>query len=225
MFIKIAHRGASKKEPENTMRSFRRALSLGFTFIECDAHVCKTGELVVMHDETVNRTTNGRGKIHHKTFKELLELDDGKGEHIPKLQQVVELVHGKARLDIELKGKGTGAAVAYMLAGYYAAGWKPSDFFITSFSKKELLSFRKIDEVTQVGYLVGLNIFGVICFAKKIHAHSINPSYYQVTEHFVRRAHKNGFKVFVYTVDTHEGAEKMKAMGVDGVFSDCPDEI
>lgn len=225
MFFKIAHRGASKKEPENTLRAFRRALSIGSTFIECDVHICKSGELVVMHDETVNRTTNGKGKIHKKTYKELIALDDGRGEHIPKIQEVIELIHRKAKLNIELKGKGTGSAVARMLAGYYASGWKVGDFFVSSFSKKELVEFRKLDDFTPVGYLLAMNFFGSITFAKRIHAYSINPNIHFVTKHFVTKAHKNGFKVFVYTVDTPEDSKKMKEIGVDGIFSDCPDEV
>ncbi|RJQ26629.1 glycerophosphodiester phosphodiesterase [Candidatus Parcubacteria bacterium] len=225
MFLKIAHRGASKKEPENTLRSFRRALSLGSTFIECDVHICKTGELVVMHDETVDRTTNGRGKIHNKTYQELLALDDGVGEHVPRLQEVIELVHNKARINIELKGRGTGHVLAYTLAAYYSAGWKLGDFFISSFSRRELRAFRKLDRETPVGYLLTVNMFGAIHFAKKINAYSVNPNVHRVTKHFVNKAHKNNLKVFVYTVDTPEQAKKMKEMGVDGVFSDCPEEI
>lgn len=225
MFFKIAHRGGSKKEPENTLRAFRRALSLGFTFIECDVHLCKTGELVVMHDDTVTRTTNGRGKIKNKTYSELVALDDGRGEHIPRLQQVIELLHGKARLNIELKGAGTGSAVAYMLAAYYAAGWRKSDFIVSSFSRRELKKFRKFDDITQVAYLLGVNMFGAIRFAKKIHAYSINPNIHRVSEHFVKKVHRNGFRVFVYTVNTKKDVDKMRAIGVDGVFSDCPDEI
>jgi len=225
MFLKIAHRGASKKEPENTLRSFRRALELNVSMIECDAHLCKTGELVVMHDNTVDRTTDGKGRIHTKTFAELKVLDDGKGEHIPKLQEVIELINRKAQLNIELKGKGTGFAVAKMLAMYFGMGWKHSDFVVSSFSRRELREFRESDAKTSIGYLIFVNIFGSIHFAKKINAYSINSNFKMTTGRFVEKAHKNGLKVFVYTVDTKEDAKKMKELGVDGVFSDCPEEI
>jgi len=225
MFLKIAHRGASKQEPENTLRSFRRALALNVSMIECDAHLCKTGELVVMHDNTVNRTTNGKGKIYKKTFKELKKLDDGKGEHIPKLQDVIELIDRKIRLNIELKGKGTGWAVAMMLQMYYGMGWRHGDFVVSSFSRRELRKFRKIDTRTPVGYLIYINIFGSLHFAKKINAYSINLNSNYVKKRFVDRAHKKGLKVYVYTVNTKEDAQKMKELGVDGVFSDCPEEI
>ncbi|MFA5870699.1 MAG: glycerophosphodiester phosphodiesterase family protein [Candidatus Paceibacterota bacterium] len=225
MFLKIAHRGASKEEPENTLRSFRRALELNISMIECDAHLCKTGELVVIHDNTVNRTTNGKGRIHNKTYSELKALDDGKGEHIPKLQEVIELISRKVCLNIELKGKGTGAAVATMLTMYYGMGWRPSDFVVSSFSRRELRAFRKIDAKTPIGYLIFVNIFGSIHFAKKIKAYSINPNFKMVTKNFINKAHKKGLKVYAYTVDTKEDADRMKELGVDGVFSDCPDKI
>ncbi len=225
MFLKIAHRGASKKEPENTLRSFRRALRMNVSMIECDAHLCKTGELVVMHDNTIDRTTNGKGKIHNKTFDELRKLNDGMGEHIPKLQDVIELINRETRLNIELKGRGTGWAVATMLQMYYGMGWRHSDFVVSSFSRRELRAFRKIDTKTPVGYLIYANIFGSIYFAKKINAHSINPNIKHAKKRFIDRAHRMGLKVYVYTVDTKEDAQKMKSLGVDGVFSDCPDEI
>lgn len=225
MFLKIAHRGASKKEPENTLRSFRRALELGVSMIECDAHLCKTGELVVIHDNTVDRTTNGKGRIHNKTFSELKTLDDGKGEHIPKLQDVIELINRKTRLNIELKGRGTGWAVATMLQMYYGMGWRHNDFVVSSFSRRELRAFRKIDTKTPVGYLIYTNIFGSIRFAKKISAYSINPNIKHAKKRFIESAHRKGLKVYVYTVDTKEDARRMKELGVDGVFSDCPDEI
>ena len=81
--LKIGHRGAMGHEPENTLRSFKKALALNVDAIELDVYVCKTGELVVIHDDKIDRTTNGTGYTEDKTFTELRQLDAGKGELIP----------------------------------------------------------------------------------------------------------------------------------------------
>src|SRR5690242_11883524 len=89
----IGHRGASGYEPENTLASFKEALALGVDMIELDVYVIKTGELVVMHDSTVNRTTNGTGRVEALSLKELRQLDAGAGEKVPLLSEVLDLVN------------------------------------------------------------------------------------------------------------------------------------
>ena len=89
--LKIGHRGAPRNEPENTLRSFKKALSLNVDMIECDVHLTKDGQVVVIHDPTVERTTNGKGKVKGFTLKEIKRLDAGKGEKIPTLEEIVKL--------------------------------------------------------------------------------------------------------------------------------------
>ncbi len=107
MVLKIGHRGAMGYEPENTLRSFQKALDLGVDMIELDVYLCKTGELVVIHSDKLSRTTDGRGFVRNMSFKELEEMDAGKGEKIPSLQQVLDLIDKKTIVNIELKGPGT----------------------------------------------------------------------------------------------------------------------
>jgi glycerophosphoryl diester phosphodiesterase len=109
--LNVAHRGASAYEPENTLRAFRRAIELGADMSELDAHLSKDGHVMIMHNATVEKTTNGRGAIREMTLAELKRLDAGKGEQIPTLPEVIELVRGKNGLYIELKGEGTPPAV------------------------------------------------------------------------------------------------------------------
>ena len=104
MVVKVGHRGAAGHEPENTLRSFRKALDLGADMVELDVHLCGTGELVVIHDETVDRTTDGSGSVRDMPFHELRGLDAGKGERIPTLREVLDLLEGRAGVNIELKG-------------------------------------------------------------------------------------------------------------------------
>jgi glycerophosphoryl diester phosphodiesterase len=114
-YLAVAHRGASAYEPENTLRSFRRAIELGADMSELDVHLSKDGQVVVIHNATVDHTTNGHGAVRELTLTELQSLDAGKGEAIPTLQQVIDLVRSKQGLYIELKGEGTPPAVVDLL--------------------------------------------------------------------------------------------------------------
>jgi glycerophosphoryl diester phosphodiesterase len=107
----IAHRGASDKNPENTLIAFERALELKADGVECDVHLSADGEVVVIHDPTVDRTTNGHGEVEGMTLEELRQLDAGAwkhsryaGQRIPTLREVIELVRGRAQLFVEIKG-------------------------------------------------------------------------------------------------------------------------
>ena len=105
--LKISHRGACGYEPENTLASFKKAIEINADMIELDVHVCKTGEVVVIHDEKVNRTTNGKGYVSQKNLESLKKLDAGKGKKIPTLIEVLDLVNKRVKVNIELKGKKT----------------------------------------------------------------------------------------------------------------------
>jgi glycerophosphoryl diester phosphodiesterase len=114
-YLVVAHRGASAYEPENTLRAFRRAIEMGAEMSELDAHLSKDGHVIVMHNASVEATTNGHGAIRDMTLAELKRLDAGKGEQIPTLPEVIDLVKGKHGLYIELKGEGTPPVVTKIL--------------------------------------------------------------------------------------------------------------
>ncbi|MCK4374153.1 MAG: glycerophosphodiester phosphodiesterase, partial [Candidatus Brocadiae bacterium] len=108
----VGHRGAAGVEPENTLRGFRLAVELGADWTECDVHLTKDGRPVVMHDETVDRTTDGEGPVDSFSWAELRKLDAGgwfageyAGERVPGLEEVLEFARGKARLCVEIKGR------------------------------------------------------------------------------------------------------------------------
>lgn len=102
----VGHRGAPRQAPENTLLSFRRAMEIGVDWIEFDLHRSKDGALVVIHDDTVDRTTNGHGKVRDMTFGQLEKLDAGNGEKIPSLEQVISLARGRVKMDMEIKEEG-----------------------------------------------------------------------------------------------------------------------
>ena len=110
----VGHRGAPMEEPENTLRSFRRALELGVAAVELDVQLTRDGRLAVIHDETLDRTTNGHGPVQDFTLAELQKLDAGQGEPIPALEEVLELTRGRAQSaggNETARGHGSPAAV------------------------------------------------------------------------------------------------------------------
>lgn len=224
--IKLGHRGARGHEPENTLRSFKKAMELGANMIEFDVHVCSSGEVVVIHDEELERTTNGKGKVAEKTLIELKELDAGKGEKIPTLEEILDFIDRKCRLDIELKGKGTPKPVADILEKSLEQGWKPGDFLVTSFEHETLLKpFH--DECPKIP--IGL-LFRKIPedFADKalaMDAELVALYHKNVTPETIKKAHSKGLKVIVWTVNEKEDMDKLKRWGADGIGSDFPDRL
>ena len=220
-FLCIGHRGARGHEPENTLRSVRRALELGAHGIEIDVRAAD-GELVVIHDAKLDRTTNGRGDVSRKSFAELRALDAGQGERIPTLREVFETVDRRAFINIELKGRRTAGPVGALIAEFVEQrGWRCEDFLVSSFFHTELRAVgdRRIPIallLTRPSRLYALS-------ARHVRACAVNPALRFVTQRFVEDAHRRGLKVFVYTVNEPADIARMREWGVDGVFTDFPE--
>ncbi len=224
-FLCIGHRGACGYEPENTLRSFRRALDLGADGLELDVQL-SGGELVVFHDAKLERTTNGRGPLRRKSFADLRRLDAGHGEQIPTLREVIDTVARRAFLNIELKGRRTARPVAALLAEYLARGWEPNDFLISSFLRRELKDFREAaDSRIPLGLLLVRPTRLWLRSARALGVSAVHPPLRYVRAGLVEKAHEHGLEVFVYTVNTPESIARMRSLGVDGVFTDFPDRI
>lgn len=224
--LRIAHRGASGYEPENTLISFRKALELGADGAEFDVHLSKDGKVVVIHDSLVNRTTNGKGFVSRKTLQELQELDAGNGEKIPTLQEVLDLIKKKMQVHIELKGKNTASPVAAIIEEYVKRKkWEYSDFFVSSFNHAELSAFKKLLPQVKIGALIiGIKI-QLDTYKKKLDAYSVNMLYKFARKSVIEEAHEKGLKVFVYTVNNVREMKRMKELGVDGIFTNYPDRM
>jgi len=226
MVLRIGHRGAAGHEPENTLRSFSRALGIGVDMIEFDVHICASGEIVVIHDETVERTTNGTGHVSDLTYLELRDLDAGLGEIIPTLEDVFDLVLGHSMLNIELKGDGTGCPVLRSVEHYIETGQaKPDDFLVTSFNYDELEALRDLSDTIRIGILTTGDPRSTLGLADELDAFSINPHHSKVKEGFVKESHERGLMVFPWTVNEEKAIIGMKDLGVDGIISDYPDRI
>lgn len=217
-FMIISHRGASHYEPENTAASFRKALSLGAQMIEFDVRASLDGKLVVMHDRTVNRTTNGEGQVRDKTLDELKQFDAGNGEKIPTVEEVISEFTGKAKFVIELKEYGTEDRVLDIIRRHGAL----NDVFIVSFHKRVLRRIKCTEPEVRTGLIkfFPFNIYRDCSFCS---ADAVAVFRYFVSSRLVRKVQEMNLELFVWTVNSKGCALKMKEMGVRGIITDRPD--
>lgn len=221
---KIGHRGARGHLAENTLESIEVALGFGVDAIEIDVHRCKTGELVVIHDFTLDRTTNGSGEITEYNLAELKELLVEEKYKIPLLTEVLDLIEGKCSINIELKGTNTAERTCDIVRDYVKnKGWAYTNFILSSFQNNELYDVFKIDRQIPIGILSKASVTEAIELGKKLKAAAIHPSIGITTRDNVKQCHQAGFKVNVWTVNDVKSIERMKDFGVDGIISDFPD--
>jgi glycerophosphoryl diester phosphodiesterase len=213
----MGHRGAAALEPENTLRSISRALEIGVDAVEIDVHLTRDHELVVIHDETVDRTTNGKGAVSMYDLSVLRALDAGKGEKVPTLQEVIDMVRGKVMLVIELKAPDTYGPVVDAIT--------KNDFFkescVISFWHDMVRDAKELDQRVQTGVLfVGCPVDTAV--ALHAGADAVVMRYSFVHKKFVEKAHRDGLKVLIWNIDDPERLPPYVAMGVDGIASNDP---
>jgi len=224
--LRIGHRGASGYKPENTLLSFDKALQLCVDMVELDVRLCRTGEVVVIHDDTVDRTTNGTGRVADMTLDELRRLNAGEGQKIPTLPEALNLVDRRAKVNIELKEEGSVWPVFELLEKYVKeCGWSRDDFSISSFKRKHLQQFGKLSKEYRLGVLVQHPDKCLLEFAKKLDAYSINVCFRSVSSKLIHDAHGKAIKVIVWTVDDKDDIQRMKSLQVDGIISNYPDRL
>ena len=143
--LKIGHRGAMGYVVENTLESIQKALDFGVHGIEIDVHLCASGELVVFHDFTLERISNGIGEISKNTLSELKQLKIGNKFQIPTLEEVLNLINKKCLLNIELKGQHTAFETCRIIEKYVKNNtWNHSDFLVSSFETKETIETLEV---------------------------------------------------------------------------------
>lgn len=219
----IAHRGASGYKPENTIASFLTAIEMEAKMIEFDVHICKSGEVVVIHDFDVNRTTNGKGIVSKLTLEALKKFDAGDGEQIPTLDETLNAINGKSMVNIEIKGKNSYKIVAETIKEQIDSSvWEADDFLVSSFDHKQLLKFHKLLPEIKIGVLYEEIPDNFYVIAQKLNAYSINADAEFLSREIIENIHRMGYKIFAYTVNNEEDKTKMEVLNVDGIFTNYP---
>ena len=213
--MRIGHRGAPLLAPENTLRAFELALGAGMDAIEFDVQHSGDGIPVVIHDETLERTTSGKGRVDSCTVAELSSLG------VPTLEEVMEVFAGRTTLVIEIKAPAAAEATAALITRY-AAQHGYDAYPVISFSRELLLRVRAVDDRILLGRTVWKDEMGEgpLEQAKKDGMWSINPCIDVLDEAYVRAAHAHGLKLLTWTANTKEDIARAKAWGVDGIISD-----
>ena len=228
-FAIIGHRGAAGLAPENTLLSFDLALQWRCPMVELDVYATSNEigqiDLMVFHDDQLNRTTNGRGPIAKYSTEYLRTLDAGGGQQIPYLDEVTDLLSRHLRstgttvaLNIELKGPKTAEPVATALSRI-----KSLPVLVSSFNHAELQRFRDLDALTPIAPLYGRYQTNWSTTAADLTATAVNLGTRVAHPKRVTAMREAGYQVFVYTVNSIDEAMRFRDMGVSGIFSDRPD--
>ena len=224
--LKIAHRGAKGYEPENTLKSFQKALDLNADGIELDVHLSSDGDIIVIHDETIDRTTNGKGLVNNFSLAELKTFLIDEKYQIPTLNEVFDLVNKKCLINIELKGLGTASKVVALIEEYIAdKNWNYDHFIVSSFEWNMLQETSNLNSNIAIGVLTEEDIDKALAFAELIKAKAINPDYQLLNAENVKQIQEKGFLVLPWTVDKEEDIQRIKSYKVDGIISDFPDKL
>ena len=232
----IGHRGFKKKYPENTLAGFRAAMDTGVPMIELDVTLSRDRKLVVIHDDTLDRTTNGHGPVGDQTLEQLKRLDAGswfhsdfKGERLPQLVEVLKMVKGRGMINIEIKSNAYEShhppdAIEKQVVDLVMQENAADKILISSFNAEILQQISEIAGRPELALISSEPADEhTLEFCRNIHAFSWHPDHRVATEDQVKRMHAAGIRVFPYTVNTFEDYAAMRAMGVDGIITDDPE--
>ena len=216
--LHIGHRGARAYAPENTVTSFRKAIEIGVDAIEIDVRKTKDNQIVVIHDADVKRTTNGKGLVSELTLEQIKSFTAMEGEKIPTLQEAFDFLDKKVKVLIELKEVGVEEAV---LAAVRERGLE-KNVVIVSFLEDALRKVRELDKTVETG-LIYAKHSNPVKAALELKANYLLALYRFTHSANVKKAHENGLKIIVWTINTPEEVEEYAKKGVDGIASDKPD--
>ncbi|RDI52301.1 glycerophosphodiester phosphodiesterase [Flavobacterium glaciei] len=224
--LKIGHRGAKGNEPENTLVSFQKALDLQVDGIELDVHLSADGDIIVIHDETIDRTTNGKGFVNTLSLRELKTFLIDENYEIPTLTEVFELVNQKCFINIELKSYDSTDKVVSLIEKYVSKkGWKYDRFLVSSFDWNALQQVAFLNDKIPIGVLTETDLDLALAFTKFIQAKSIHPYFHLLTKENTVQIQEKGLQVFPWTINELEDIQKIKTYNVNGIITDFPDRI
>ncbi len=230
MVTVIAHRGWSGQYPENTLLAFREAIRLGVPAVEFDVHATLDGKIVVIHDVTVDRTTNGHGAVKDLTFAQIRQLDAGQGERVPTLEEVLDLCSGKVAVQLEVKVTGIERHLTMLWQRY---GSRP-DIYFTSFQPTALAALKKINPAVRVAPLdqtthIRSGFYEelakkLVQQARTLDAFAIHPKFSTVTPPLAKIIKEEGFLLQAWSVPREITPDQIRASGVDGFTTNWPDQ-
>lgn len=228
----VAHRGYSALAPENTLAAFRAALEIGAPAMECDVHLSADGHVVVIHDDSLDRTTDGTGHIAVLSLADIQQADAGawkgeqyRGERVPTLAQVLSLIQGRARLIVEIKAEGIVPQVVQVVRDAGAL----REVTIVSFSLDTLHELRTLEPRLPAGFLTG----GIVADAEQLadelitralsaHVQFLSVAHNGITPALLRRAALCGMSVWAWTVNDPDRVRDLARQGVASITSDDP---
>ncbi|MFX1562679.1 MAG: glycerophosphodiester phosphodiesterase [Promethearchaeota archaeon] len=216
----IGHRGCGMGRLENTLRSIKEALELGADGVEIDVHASLDGEIVVIHDPDLERTTNGSGFVNQKTLKQLKKLDAGEGELIPTLQEVIEEIieHPHSLLNIEIKPPDIEQQVLNIINEYDIM----DRVIISSFLHSPLSVFRKLNGEIITGLLYSYSLDNPVKLAQELDVNALHPLFPLVTTELVEQCRKAKLLINPWTVDDESEMKRLIDLGVDNIITDFP---
>lgn len=227
----FAHRGASYDYPENTMIAFEKAVEMGAQGFELDVQLSQDNEVVVIHDETVNRTSDQDGNVKDYTLKQLKDMDFGVGfsayndVRIPTLDEVMALAaDANIVINVEIKNTlypypGLPEKVV-AIAKHYGM---MDRLVVSSFHHPSLVALKEMDQKVETALLYESTLYQPWQYAKACKADGIHPYYLAIDEDVVDHCHKNGIAVRPWTVDNPDTMKRLCHWGVDAIISNCPD--
>jgi glycerophosphoryl diester phosphodiesterase len=219
--LRIGHRGAAGHAPENTLSAIQKGIALGVDFVEIDIRRTADGVLVALHDETVNRTTNGKGRVDRLSFQDVKKFNAGNGEHIPTLEEVLKMAAGRAGLMLELKIKGVAQQTVEAVR---EAGFKDPVIY-ASFLHDELTHVRAADPEASLMVLFGRLPHTPVARAIEYRPSHVGLRHDTATRRLVDAFHRADLLVFVYTADSPADIQHVLSVGVDGVIANFPERI
>ncbi len=224
----IGHRGAPAYFAENTQISFEVAIDMGVQMVEFDVRACKSGEIILLHDDRLERTTNGKGFAIHHTLSYLKTLDAGAGQKILTLPELLEIVNRRVKVNIEIKAPRVARRIAKIIQHFVKEkGWSYDDFLVSSFQYRQLIHFTKLDQNIPLAAILEEKVpryfwkhaeklgFKAICLSKQLALES------DIVEQAIARA----IPSYVWTVNEQADFEQLKARKVNGIFTDYPDRF
>lgn len=232
----FAHRGAKAVAPENTLPAFERALAMGVAGIELDVHLSKDGHLVVIHDFTVDKTTDGHGPVRSFSASELAQLDAGSHFHsdftgvgVPTLVEVFDLVGDRCRINVEIKSEDpTGGNEVEVLVALIQQRNLYDQVIVSSFNPITLIKLRWADPRVKLGLLYYQELpphLRQAWFTPIIQPEAVHPYYTLVDERLMAWAKERGCAVNTWTVNDVAEAQRLAALGVDAIITDVPDVL